>query len=61
MTVRVSVCVCVPKQNKCTISCYWIPLLETLTTAALGGARQLGQILRHSKMVILILLQRSSL
>lgn len=39
-----------PKQNKCTISCYWIPLLETLTTAALGGARKLGQILSHSKM-----------
>lgn len=41
---------CVPKQNKCTISCYWIPLLEILTTAALGGARKLGQILSHSKM-----------
>lgn len=38
------------KQNKCSISCYWIPLLETLTTAALGGARKLSQILSHSKM-----------
>lgn len=43
-------CVCVSKQNKCTISCYWIPLLESLTTVALGGARKLGQILSHSKM-----------
>lgn len=46
--VNVYMCMCVPKQNKFTISCYWIPLLETLT--ALGGARELGQILSHSKM-----------
>lgn len=43
-------CVCASKQNKCTISCYWIPLLETLTTVALGEARKLGQILSHSEM-----------
>lgn len=43
-------CVCVPKQNKFTISCYWIPLLETLTAIALGGARKLGQIPSHCKM-----------
>lgn len=42
--------VCVPKQNKFTISCYWISLLEALTATALGGARKLGQILSHSKM-----------
>lgn len=48
--VSVCVCVCVPKQNKFTLSCYWIPLLETLTAIALGGARKSSQILCHSKM-----------
>lgn len=38
------------KQNKFTISCYWIPLLETLTAIALGGVMKLGQIHSHSKM-----------
>jgi len=49
MTLCVCECVCVPKQNKFTISCYWIPLVETLTAIALGGARKLRQILGHSK------------
>lgn len=44
------VCVSASKQNKFTLSCYWIPLLKTLTAIALGGARVLGQILSHSKM-----------
>lgn len=49
MCVRLCVCARMPKQNKFTISCYWIPLLETLTAIAWGGVRKLGQILSHSK------------
>lgn len=44
------VCECVPKQNKFTGSCYWIPLLDTLTAIALGGARKWSQVLNHFKM-----------